>query len=77
MNLPRTQETDLMWPLLTSPCLSQGWASQMALVVKDPPAVAGDIANAGLIPGSGRAPGGGHGSQLQYSCQENPMDRGA
>ena len=33
-------------------------------------------ANAGLIPGSGRAPGGGRGNPLQYSCLENPMDRG-
>ena len=31
----------------------------------------------GLIPGWGRSPGGGHGNPLQYSCQENPMDRGA
>ena len=31
----------------------------------------------GSIPGSGRSPGGGHGNQLQYSCLENPMDRGA
>ena len=31
----------------------------------------------GLIPGLGRSPGGGHGNPLQYSCQENPMDRGA
>ena len=31
----------------------------------------------GLIPGSGRSPGGGHGNPLQYSCLENPMDRGA
>ena len=31
----------------------------------------------GLIPGVGRSPGGGHGSPLQYSCLENPMDRGA
>ena len=35
---------------------------------------AGDV---GLIPGSGRSPGGGNGSPLQYSCLENPMDRGA
>jgi len=33
--------------------------------------------DAGLIPGSGRSPGGGHGNPLQYSCLENPMDRGA
>ena len=32
--------------------------------------------NADLIPGSGRSPGGGHGNQLQYSCLENPMDKG-
>ena len=31
----------------------------------------------GLIPGSGRSPGGGHGNPFQYSCLENPMDRGA
>ena len=49
----------------------------LALVVKNPPANVGDIRNAGLIPGSGRAPGGGHGNALQFSCLENPMDRGA
>ena len=38
---------------------------------------AGDTGDAGLIPGSGRSPGGGHGNPLQYSCLENPMDRGA
>ena len=36
---------------------------------------AGDRGDAGLIPGSGRALGGGHGNPLQYSCLENPMDR--
>ena len=45
----------------------------MALVVKNPPANAGGR----KIPGSGRPPGGGHGNPLQYSCLENPMDRGA
>ena len=49
----------------------------MALVVKNPPANAGDIRDLGLIPGSGRSPGGGHGNPLQYSCRENPMDREA
>ena len=49
----------------------------MALVVKNPPANAGDIKNVGLIPGSGRSPGEEHGNPLQYSCLENPMDRGA
>ena len=44
---------------------------------KNPPANAGDIRDAGSIPGSGRSPGGGNDSPLQYSCLENPMDRGA
>ena len=52
-------------------------ASQVALVVKNPPANAGDLRNAGSIPGSGRFPGKGHSNPLQYSCLENPMDRGA
>ena len=47
-------------------------ASQVALVVKDSPANARDIRDAGLIPGSGRSPGGGHGNPLQYSCLKNP-----
>ena len=38
---------------------------------------AGDAGDTGSIPRSGRSPGGGHGSLLQYSCLENPMDRGA
>ena len=52
-------------------------ASQMALVVKNLTANAGDITDEGSIPGSGRSPEGGHGNPLQYSCLENPMDRGA
>ena len=51
--------------------------SQVALVVKNPPAIAGDIRDMGSIPMSGRFPGGGHGNLLQYSCLENPMDRRA
>ena len=47
----------------------------VALVVKNPPAKAGDIRDLGSIPGSGRSPGGGHGNPLQYSCLENTMDR--
>ena len=47
------------------------------IVVKSPPANAGDIRDRGSIPGSGRSRGGGHGNPLQYSCLENPMDRGA
>ena len=52
-------------------------ASQMALVVKNSPASAGDIRDTSSIPGSGRPPGGGHGNTLQYFCLENPTDRGA
>ena len=48
----------------------------MALVVKNPPAIAEDIRNMGSVPGLERSPGGGHGNPLQYSCLENPMDRG-
>ena len=36
-----------------------------------------DLRDAGSVPGLGRSPGGGHGSPLQYSCLENPIDRGA
>ena len=53
------------------------WASQVTLVVKNPPVNAGDIRDVGSIPGSGRYPGGGHGNPLQYSSLDNPMDRGA
>ena len=47
------------------------------LVVKNLPGSVGDVRDTGLIPELGRSPGGGHGNQLQYSCLENPMDRGA
>ena len=46
-------------------------------MVKNPPANAGDAEDVGLIPGSGRSPGEGHGNRLQYSCLENFTDRGA
>ena len=46
-------------------------------VVKNLPTSAGDAGNAGSTPGSGRSPGGGNGNPLQYSCLENPTDRGA
>ena len=49
----------------------------MAEVVKNSLANAGALRDAGLILGLGRSPGGGHGNPLQYSCLENPMDRGA
>ena len=53
------------------------WASQVALVIKKLPANETDMRETGSIPGSGRFPGGGNGNSLQYSCLENPMDRGA
>jgi len=46
-------------------------------MVKNLPANAGDIRDGGSIPGLGSLPGGGHSNPLQYSCLENPMDRGA
>ena len=53
--------------------LKSSWgASQVALVVKNPPANAGDVRDAGSIPGLGKSSGGGHGNPPQYSCLENP-----
>ena len=49
-------------------------ASWVVLVVKNLPANAGDARDEGLIPGSGKSPGGGHGSPRQYSCLNNSMD---
>ena len=46
-------------------------------MVKNPPANAGDSRDVGSIPGLGGSPGGEYGNPLQYSCLENPMDRGA
>ena len=46
-------------------------------MVKNPPAKAGDARDIGSIPGSGSSPGGGNGNPRQYSCLENPMDKGA
>ena len=46
-------------------------------MVKNTPANAGDAEDSDLIPGLGRSLGGGNGNPLQYSCLENPMDRGA
>ena len=50
-------------------------ASQTVLVVKNRPAGAGDVRDAGSVPESGRPPGEGHSSPLQCSCRENPMVR--
>ena len=51
-------------------------ASQVALVIRKPLTNAGDIGDPGSIPGSERSPEGGHGNRHQYSCLENPMNRG-
>ena len=51
-------------------------ASQVAPVVKNPTANAGEVRDVGSIPGLGRSLGGGHGNPLQYPCLENPKDRG-
>ena len=67
-------------PLRTPVVCSAGtynWASQVALVVKNPPSNAGNIKDISLIPGSGRSPEDGHGNPPQHSCLENLMDRGA
>ena len=53
------------------------WASQVVLMVKNPSINAGNVRAMGLIPGLGRSPEGGHANPAQYSCLENPMDRGA
>ena len=54
-------------------CVKASW---VAIVVKNPPASAGDVRDVGCITGSGRSPGGGYGNPFQYSCLENPLDRG-
>ena len=51
--------------------------SQVALIVKNPPANPGDISDSASIPGSGRSPGEGNSNPLQYACLGNPTDRGA
>ena len=55
----------------------QGLVLQRDLDVKSLPDSVGDVRDMGSIAGSGRSPGGGHGNPLQYSCLENPMDKGA
>ena len=72
-------------PLLGQSCLAKlslyvlpvrSRASQVVLVVKTPPPRAGDTGDVVSIPGLGRSSGGGHGNPPQYSCLENPKDRG-
>ena len=57
--------------------MGESMVSLVVLVVKNLPGNSGDVRDMGLIPGSGRSPGGGHGNPRQYSCLENPMDREA
>ena len=69
--------TVLCWQFFQPLILYPGNMSQVALVVKNPSANAGDIRDVGLVPGSGRSPGGGHSNPLQYFCLEHPMNRRA
>ena len=64
-----------MYNLVTT--VNHSVPSQVALVVKNLPANAGDIRDVGSIPSSGRSLGRGHGNPLQYSCLKNSLDRGA
>ena len=67
---PIISDSPFHWLVLALEAL---WASQVALVVKNPPANAGDARDADSIPGLGGLPGGGNGTPLQYSCLENSM----
>ena len=68
---------NLMQALFLMKRVGIAWVSQVALVIKSPPANAGDTREAGSVPGSGRSPGREHGNPLQYSCLHNLMDREA
>ena len=72
--LPACRNTGNGWVLHMH--ISNG-SSQVVQVVKYPSASAGDLRDTDSIPESGRSPGREHGNTLQYSCLENPMDRGA
>ena len=72
---PSPRRSRQLWFLSVCTMLSQGFPG--GTVVKNPPPKAGDKRDTGSIPGSGRSPGGGNSNPLQYSCLENPMDRGA
>ena len=74
VNLLGPKNTPPDMPKWSSLRLHGGWASLVAQMVKNLPAIAGDLDS---TPGSGRSPGEGNGKPLQYSCLENPMDRKA
>ena len=84
----RLHDTQVEAPLQTARTLPEVWCEIWGSQVysfrgfpggpsDNPPANPGDIRDSSLIPGSGRSPGGRHGNPLQYSCLENPMDKGA
>ena len=73
--LQREPVTTLMLNWAHAISLEAPPASHVVLMVKNPPASAGDVRELGSILGSGRSPGGGNGNPLQCSCLENPMDR--
>ena len=56
--------------------IGSGFKKKKKKTTKKPACNAGEVREMGSIPGSGRSPGEGHGNSLQYSCLENPMDRG-
>ena len=62
--------------LQSGDCYPNSWASQVALMVKNLPANAGDTRDPSWVPELGRSPGGGHGRSPQHSCLENPINRG-
>ena len=77
MNLPICLSALYLLILIIWTLICHIWASQVALVVKNPPTHTGYIRDMSSIPGLGGSPGRGHGNSLQYSCLENPKDRGA
>ena len=78
--IPETREPGGL-PSMGSHRVGHDWSDLAAaaggIVVKNPPAKVGDTRNSSSIPGLGRSHGGGNSNPLQYSCLENPMDRGA
>ena len=73
---PKVSKHSFIWKFFAK-CLKGAGGFPDGTMVKNLPANAGDTRDAGSAPGWGRVPGEGNGSPLQYSCQENPMDRGA
>jgi len=75
--LPCPMKCEQKWCVVQWAAFERECFSQVALVVKNLLANAGDIRDSGLIPGLGRTPEGEHGNSLHFSCLENPMDGGA